>query len=157
MSRLPCCILGDFNDLIYATEKEGPYPHSQSLMDGFREALDDILLSEIELQWGLFTCKKSRGTTNWVMEKLDMAFTTMDWWMKFPLCRLPVHTISVSDHNPIMLDLLNVAISRREFRFKFENTWLKKNVIHKGFYKALGVNSVISSCAQVDVRDELYG
>lgn len=50
----------------------------------------------------------------------------MTWWLKFPLCRLSVHTVSVSDHDPITLYLLNIPVSRKEFRFKFENTWLKE-------------------------------
>lgn len=126
VSNLPWCIIGDFNDLLYDSDKEGSHPHPQSLKDGFKEALDASLLSEIELQGGLFTWEKSRGTTNWVRERLDRAFASTTWWSKFPLCRLFVQTISVSDHDPITLDLLNVAITRKEFRFKFENTWLKE-------------------------------
>lgn len=31
-----------------------------------------------------------------------------------------------SDHDPINIDLLSMAISRKVFRFKFENTWLEE-------------------------------
>lgn len=70
--------------------------------------------------------EKSRGTNNWVRDRLDRAFATMAWWSKFPLCRLPVHTVPVSNHDPITLELLNVDVSRKDFRFKFENTWLRE-------------------------------
>lgn len=32
---------------------------------------------------------------------------------------------SVSDHNPIMLELFKAEISKKMFRFRFENVWLR--------------------------------
>lgn len=58
-------------------------------------------------------------------ERLDRAFGTASWWNKFPLCNLSVHHASVSDHDPIQVDLFYTSISKKLFRFKFENMWLK--------------------------------
>lgn len=55
-------------------------------MDGFRSAIDDCALVEAELKGGEFTWKKSKGTQNWVRERLDGAFTTDSWWHNFSLC-----------------------------------------------------------------------
>lgn len=37
-----------------------------------------------------------------------------------------VHHAICSDHNPISLDLCNVAFTKKQFSFKFEYTWLKE-------------------------------
>lgn len=126
ISTLPWCIMGDFNDLLYSADKKGKHPHPNSLMEGFRKALDESMLTEIYLSGGLFTWEKGRGTNDWVQEKLDRAFATRDWVVKFSFCKLSVITAPVSDHEPIFLELMEIAITKREFRFKFENTWLKE-------------------------------
>lgn len=33
---------------------------------------------------------------------------------------------AVSDHDTISLELINASIPKKEFRFKFENTWIKE-------------------------------
>lgn len=111
VDSLPWCIFGDFNDLLYA--KDSKHPHPQNLLDGFRLAIDDCRLTELEVVDGDFTWKKSKGSTNWVREKLDRAFASSGWSQKFPLCKLSVtHTIS-SDHDPILLDLYDTTVSRK--------------------------------------------
>lgn len=130
VSHLPWCIFGDFNDLLYKEDKAGKHPHPQSLMNGFRNAIEDCNLAEIDLVEGQYTWEKSKGSPEWVRERLDRAFATQNWWHKFPLCRLSVvHTV-VSDHDPICLELCSVAFSKKSFKFKFENVWLKEPNFH---------------------------
>lgn len=57
---------------------------------------------------------------------MDRAFATNEWWAKFPLHNLKVINVPVSDHEPLKLDLLKTDISSRNFRFRFENVWLKE-------------------------------
>ena len=64
--NLPWSVFGDFNDLLYATDKKGFNPHPQALFDGFRAAVDDSNLSELDLTGGEFTWGKSKGKPNWV-------------------------------------------------------------------------------------------
>lgn len=45
---------------------------------------------------------------------------------RFPLCKLSVHHVVSSDHDPIFLDLVSTSFSRKTFRFRFENTWLRE-------------------------------
>ncbi|XP_074352204.1 uncharacterized protein LOC141691378 [Apium graveolens] len=77
--QLPWCVFGDFNDLLYSSDKKGKHKHPQNLMDGFRNAIQDSLLIEVELKDGNFTWEKSKGTTNWVQEKLDRCFANSSW------------------------------------------------------------------------------
>lgn len=90
ISTLPWCIFGDFNDLMHNEEKKGRHKHPQNLLDGFRHTIEDCSLIEVDLKGGDFTWEKSKGTTNWVQERLDRSFANSDWWSKFPLCTLTV-------------------------------------------------------------------
>lgn len=103
--------------MLYTSDKAGTHPHPQNLLDGFRNAIADCGLDEIELTGGEFTWEKSKGSSNWVRERLDRAFANNQWWRKFPLCKLAVkHTIK-SDHDPIILDKVCADFSRKNFRF----------------------------------------
>ena len=65
-----------------------------------------------------------------VRERIDRAFATASWWQKFPLCNLSVHHTICSDHEPIQIDLCSMSHSKKSFRFRFENTWLKEENFH---------------------------
>ncbi|XP_074358060.1 uncharacterized protein LOC141697539 [Apium graveolens] len=125
-NNLPWCIFGDFNDLLFEADKKGPHPHPQHLMNGFRRAIEDCGLSELDLVGGEFTWEKSKGSPNWVRERLDRAFANSEWWQKFPLCKLTVAHVIKSDHDPIIMEPICINHSRKQFRFKFENTWLSE-------------------------------
>lgn len=129
-SQLPWCIFGDFNDLLYSTNKKGRHPHPNNLLNGFKSAIEDCYLAELELKGGCFTWEKSKGTTEWVRERLDRAFASSLWWQLFPLCTLTIFHAVSSDHEPIKLELFNMAVSKKQFRFKFENTWMKEKNFH---------------------------
>lgn len=93
--------------------------------------VEDCLLSEINLVGGKYTWERGRGTDRWVREKLDRAYATSSWLRKFPVCKLTVHHVTYSDHDPINLDLLSVHCSRKQFWFMFENTWLQEPTFRK--------------------------
>lgn len=80
----------------------------------------------MDLTGGNFTWEKSKGKPNWVKERLDRAFATEEWWKKFPLCTLKVSHATCSDHEPIQISLYDTSVSRKQFRFRFENAWLKE-------------------------------
>ncbi|KAL8156575.1 hypothetical protein AgCh_001610 [Apium graveolens] len=159
-SALPWCILGDFNDMLYATDKKGIHKNPQSLLDGFRKAIEECMLVEIDLTGGKYTWEKSRGSKDWVRERLDRAFATASWWQKFPLCKLCVHHTICSDHEPIQLELCSLAHSRRQFRFRFENTWLKEESFHdevSAFWKNISPVQLLSKLSAISVFMEKWG
>lgn len=137
---LQWCLFGDFNDLLYDSDKRGPHSHPQYLMDGFRLAIEDCGLTEIDLVGGEFAWEKSKGSPNWVRERLDRDFENDAWWRKFPLYKLSVtHTI-ISDHDPIILEHVCATHSRKQIRFKFENTWMNEPTFKKevsDFWKSI--------------------
>lgn len=111
---------------MYASDIKGNYSHPQSLIDGFRSTIQKCHLPELSLNGGKYTWEKSRGTNAWVREKLDRGFATSNWWSKFPIYSMRILHTSVSDHEPILLEFLKVNISRKIFRFRFENMWLRE-------------------------------
>ncbi|XP_074361140.1 uncharacterized protein LOC141701372 [Apium graveolens] len=125
ISSLPWCIWGDFNDLLLASDKKGFIHHPQFMLDGFGRAIEDCQLSELSMSGGKFTWEKSRGYNAWVREKLDRGFANSSWWNKFPMYSFKLSHTSVSDHEPILLELLKADISKKTFRFRFENMWLR--------------------------------
>lgn len=62
LAQLPWVVIGDFNDLLAVEDKWGGVSHARSLMFGFQAAIDDSLLTEIDLHRGKYTWEKSRGT-----------------------------------------------------------------------------------------------
>lgn len=118
--------MGDFNDLLFQSDKSGVHNHPQHLLEGFGETIEDCGLIEIDLRGGSFTLEKGKGTDNWVRERLDRAFATSSWWHLYPLCNLVVHHIIYSDHDPINLELHSTTFSKKQFRFKFKNMWLRE-------------------------------
>lgn len=54
-SQLPWCIYGDFNDLLYPSDKKGSLLHPTHLLEGFQATINDCMLTEIDLKGGNFT------------------------------------------------------------------------------------------------------
>lgn len=117
--------MGDFNDILNVADQKGIHKHPQHILDGFHRTIEDCTLVEIELTGGKYAWEKSRGSQEWVRERLDREFATSSRWQKIPLCKLTVHHATYSDHELIQLDLCSLVHSKRQFRFWFENTWLK--------------------------------
>lgn len=130
-SSLPWCILGDFNDMLNESDKKGLHKHPLWLLDGFKRTIDECGLIELDLMGGNFTWEKSRGTREWVRERLDRAFASASWWHLFPLCKLTKHHTIYSDHDPVKLELYSDNLTKKKFRFRFENTWLKEKSFHE--------------------------
>jgi hypothetical protein len=60
-SRLRC-VIGDFNDILSATEKKGRTGRAPSLINGFRSAVKDAVLMDVHMEGHPFTWFKSLGT-----------------------------------------------------------------------------------------------
>lgn len=57
--------------MLYEADKKGLHPHPKSLLDGFGKCIEDTDLVELDLHGGVFTWEKSRGSKDWIQEKLD--------------------------------------------------------------------------------------
>lgn len=54
LSNVPWCIVGDFNDPLYNSDKKGVHVHPNALLEGFRKAANDCEFLELDLCGGRF-------------------------------------------------------------------------------------------------------
>lgn len=104
MSQLPWCIIGDFNDILSDSDKNGRVAHPQWLLIGFREAILYCNLTDIPLEGYPFTWSRSMGSEAMVEERLDGAFISSQWGVLFLAARLMTLIAPISYHSPILLD-----------------------------------------------------
>ncbi|GAU39464.1 hypothetical protein TSUD_158950 [Trifolium subterraneum] len=124
-SQLPWCIIGDFNDILSSDEKRERTDRPEWLIHGFREAVTDAGLIDIELTGYPFTWFKSLGTARAVEEKLDRALANMDWCNMFVDAKLECLTTTASDHYPLLLSWeCKTDLTLFPKQFKFEQAWL---------------------------------
>lgn len=130
-SSLPWCIIGDFNDIMVASEKKGGGVHPRRLLDGFTDAINDCQLIDIGYTGNMFTWEHSRGSSGWIQERLDRGLATKQWREMFPQAEITVPDVSSSDHLPLSLQLNRTMYVPKTHRFIFEHMWLKeKDSIH---------------------------
>ena len=82
-STLPWVAIGDFNEILYSSEKEGRAPRQQAMMQLFQDARNDCSLEDIGYNGDKFTF--FRGG---LRERLDRAVSNPGWMDMHPLCGL---------------------------------------------------------------------
>ena len=95
--------IGDFNEILYADEKQGWLDRLERQMLGFRDALDFCRLKDLGYNGYPFTwCNQRPGNQNvWI--RLDRGVATVDCILKFPSSRIHHLDAFHSDHKPILL------------------------------------------------------
>ena len=106
------------------SEKRGRRSHPDWLIIGFRKAVEVSGLIDLGSHGHFFTWVKSRGTQDWVEERLDRAMATTSWMSQFPNGIVYSMEASESDHIPIFMDPRSKLRRRRITRFRFENAWI---------------------------------
>ena len=130
-STLPWCILGDFNDIMVADEKQGGCAQPRRLLEDFSTAINDCQLLDLGYKVSMFTWERSRGSERWIQERLDRGLANKDWKDMFPLAEVVALDISTSDHLPISLQLNKKMYVLKTHRFRFESMWVKeKECLH---------------------------
>ncbi|XP_043814104.1 uncharacterized protein LOC122724008 [Manihot esculenta] len=120
-STLPWCVIGDFNDICFQSEKQSSTAHPTWLLTGFRQTLTDCQLYDLGFEGVKFTW--NNGRTDLTRERLDRAVASNSWKSKFPMAKLHVLQTSESDHLPLFL-FLGITIQKYVARrFRYENAW----------------------------------
>ncbi|GAU39458.1 hypothetical protein TSUD_158890 [Trifolium subterraneum] len=144
---------GDLNDLLSQEDKKGVHPHPDWLCNGFRSAVGDCDLTDIQLNGYPYTWIKSRGTSHVIEERLDRAMANSSWLSLFPDAKLLNLLASHSDHSPILLQNSPMIRNGRTYSFRFENIWLKEDdveeVVEDGWCSGrdVEITSRITRCA----------
>ncbi|XP_073152326.1 uncharacterized protein [Henckelia pumila] len=117
-------------------EKRGHNPHPTSLINGFRETVEACCLMDLGMKGHEFTWEKSKGSPNFIEERLDRALATSNWLRLFGNAEVWNLEVATSDHFAIFLKLNLLALFRRK-RFRFKNSWISepecKEVVKRGW------------------------
>ncbi|KAL8094028.1 hypothetical protein AgCh_035786 [Apium graveolens] len=134
---IPWCAFGDFNDLLCAADKKGEHPHPQHLFDGFRTAIDDCNMVELDLMGGEYTWEK--------MSRKQFRFCFENSWLQEPSFKGEVATLwnSIAPMN-IIPKLLSLSSMLAKWGNKF---------FHKFRDKVKSQKEVLNSL--VDREDEV--
>ncbi len=113
-------LLGDFNVLLWLSDKNGP-PSNVAEMLSFRRVVSDLGLFDHPILNGAFTWTNGRPSPT--LERLDRALTSRDWNLAFPRSTLRALPRPRSDHSPLVLTAFTFVPSAHLFRF--ETLWLR--------------------------------
>lgn len=124
-------------------EKRGGRPHPFNLLQGFVEVVNNCGFIDLGFVGEKYTWEKSRGTKNWIQERLDRGLVNRAWSDMFPQVEIQVLEVATSDHLPLYLQLHIQVLQPKERRFRFENSWLREKdceiVIKNGWNEASGL------------------
>ena len=158
VSPLPWVCIGDFNDLLHSSEKRGKLAQPTWKLHGFQEAVLESGLFDLGMVGYPFTWERSRGSDEWVEERLDRALASNPWIHLFPKAKVCSLEASCSDHLPIFLDPSPVMNPSRYKKFQFENSWLREldclKIVKESWASSAGVpiQSKIAHCGSALVR-----
>ena len=119
---LPWCLIGDFNELEYPTDKKGGLPATTSRLVRLPTFLRDIHASSIPNNGCPFTWKK-RVHGHLVYEKLDRALGRQDWCQLYPDSIVSGGPFTCSDHTYILLNTEQSHSFRKRPFFQYQPHW----------------------------------
>ncbi|CAH9109059.1 unnamed protein product [Cuscuta epithymum] len=125
-SDLPWMVIGDFNDIMFASEKRGGLPQPLWQMRGFREAIWASGLRDFPFDGYQWTWERGRGSSNLVEEKLDRILVNEEWHLRFGNARAFSLEGVTSDHLMLIVKPIEVHQERFKRPFKFENVWVRE-------------------------------
>ena len=105
-SPLPWCCIEDYNDLLSQNEKVGKRGHPGWLLSGFREATMASGLIDLGMHGYFFTWEKSRGTSDWIQERLDHAMASSSCISHFP--NSVVHNLEALESDHLLIFFLTL-------------------------------------------------
>lgn len=96
--------IGDFNQILSKEDKFAFLDRKIMGADIFQQTLNELGLYELEAKGQKYTWMNKREDESFVMERLDKAFTSVDWIHSYPQYALHNQPILRSDHGAILLD-----------------------------------------------------
>lgn len=126
----PWLCTGDFNTIMWATEKKGGNPKNWLEMNNFRNTIAICNMSDLGFSGNRFTWSNGRGGAENILERLDRALASSEWKSLYPTYRVRHLPRFKSDHNPIVVDCSKNDESwgnprKKGKRFRFEHMWIQ--------------------------------
>ena len=145
----PCWLcIGDFNQILNKEEKFSFKNGTIPGVEEFHQVLKDLQLCDLSALGQRFTWMNKREDEDFVMERLDRAFGSVEWVNQYPYYSLKNLPIIRSDHGPILLDL-EVQTPFRKRPFRFELMWLNHEDCIEMVHHAWDLHSIGSRATQL--------
>jgi hypothetical protein len=152
-------VLGDFNEILYSSEKEGGATRAPRYMQAFQDCLSQCSLEDLGYTGDKFTWRRGR-----LRERLDRAVANGQWNVMFPNAVVINEGATKSDHRPITVNtdyLAGVQVTNGPRVRRFEARWLEEenvdSVVHSAWERA-SVGQVEATLMQktTKVHEELH-
>ncbi|KAL4603668.1 hypothetical protein ACB092_10G140800 [Castanea dentata] len=116
-SQLPWLCLGDFNEILSISEKEGGTIRTQSQMERFREVVNYCNFQDLGYSGSDFTWSNMQEGNDCISLRLDRALANQEWVDRFR--SLKVHHVadSTSDHHALLISDSTSKRYAKEKRF----------------------------------------
>ena len=135
--------IGDFNQILNKEEKFSFKNGTIPRVEEFQQVLKDLQLCDLSASGQRFTWMNKREDEDFVMERLDRAFGSVEWVNQYPYYSLKNLPIIRSDHGPILLDI-EVQTPFRKRPFRFELMWLNHEDCIEMVHHAWDLHSIES-------------
>ncbi|CAN1124799.1 Putative ribonuclease H protein At1g65750, partial [Linum perenne] len=115
----PWAVVGDFNSILSAEDKQGGTPFSRTRNKSFIDTVELCGLMDLPISGPRFTWSR-----NGLSVRLDRALVNCFWWSSFPESSVRhLHRIK-SDHRPIVLCPFYQVSSSNVKPFRFISAWI---------------------------------
>ena len=121
----PWLCMGDFNELLYPSDKKGGALRPEFCMDSFRSYIEDCNISPLVFNGPRFTFDNKHSDHSRTIERLDWALANDEWKNQFSAASLQHRGFYRSDHRAIQVLLAPTKHSptigsNRRSRFRYE-------------------------------------
>lgn len=125
LQPIPWLCVGDFNEVLDQSEKEGALLRREYQMPGFRTALEKCHLCDLCYSGSRFTWSNRRTDGTFTKEQLDRAVANVVWYSRYQTVMVQTLAARTSDHSPILVTFCEEAPKKQSYKcgFKFEASW----------------------------------
>ncbi|CAB4286404.1 unnamed protein product [Prunus armeniaca] len=117
----PCLCLGDFNDILEATEKKGGNPRSERSLADFQAFVTDVGFLDLDFT-GYPHTWRNRRENGLIQERLDRGLASEPWLRNYPEARVMHVALAGSDHAALLLTT-KPSTTRWHRRFVYDSRW----------------------------------
>ncbi|XP_057730369.1 uncharacterized protein LOC130945683 [Arachis stenosperma] len=123
LCQVPSCYMGDFNEIVHVDERQGTDVLPRSAED-FKSWIQDMHLVNLPLIDCKFTWFRGQSCS-----RIDKALVSLEWLEEFSEIRIRGGPRSLSDHYPVILEVMKQRAGPSAFRSL--NSWFT----HEGFLR----------------------
>ncbi|KAH7840713.1 hypothetical protein Vadar_020566 [Vaccinium darrowii] len=123
-------ILGDFNDVLWADEKQGGRNRAAWSLKAFRDFVTNLEAVDLGYSGYPFTWTNRRGGNGMVKERLDRVLASPSWSLQYDRAKVQNLFPVGSDHATLLVDTRPPKFTGHR-QFRFDNRWVEDPSCHE--------------------------